>query len=284
MSLLLAHAGPPPTPGELWSAWNLDPLVLLPLLAMGWTYWRGWTALHRRRSDGWRPWGFTLGLLALGVALLSPLDALSSALASAHMTQHMLLMVVAAPLIAASRPLNSILRGIPNLAALQRSGWPRTGWQASAIRVFRLPLVAWILHASTLWVWHASVPYEAALRIETVHILEHTSFFLTALLFWSALVRVRRSQEMGWGLGVLLVFAMTTQSTILAALMTFARTPWYEAYTDTTRVWGLEHLADQQLAAVIMWIPSGMIYLGAALALMSSWIRQAAREQVVNDR
>jgi len=236
--------------------------------------------LHRRRPDGLRPWGFALGLLALGVALLSPLDPLSSALASAHMTQHMLLMVVAAPLIAASRPLNAILRGLPNLDALKRLGWPRTGRQASAIRVFRLPLVAWILHASTLWIWHASVPYEAALRIETVHILEHITFFLTALLFWSALTRARRSQEMGWGLGVLLVFAMTTQSTILAALMTFARTPWYQAYAETTEVWGLEHLADQQLAAVIMWIPSGMIYLAAALALMSPWIRDTARHHV----
>jgi putative membrane protein len=223
---------------------------------------------------------FTLGLLALGVAVLSPLDALSGALASAHMTQHMLLMVVAAPLIAASRPVNSILRGVPNLDVVERSGWPRRGWRGSAIRVFRLPLVAWILHASALWVWHARVPYEAALRIETVHILQHITFFLTALLFWSALTRVRRSQEMGWGLGVLLVFAMTTQSTILAALMTFARTPWYQAYGETTEIWGLEHLADQQLAAVIMWIPSGMIYIGAALALMSSWIRDAARGQV----
>ena len=146
----------------------------------------------------------------------------------------------------------------------------------------RLPLFAWILHTATFWFWHASVPYQAALRTETVHILQHSTFFLTALLFWSTLTRVRRAQEVGWGIGVLLIFALANQGTILAALMAFGRTPWYGAYAGTTVPWGLEPLADQHLAAVIMWIPAGMIYLGAALALMSSWMKEADREGVGN--
>ena len=75
------------------------------------------------------------------------------------------------------------------------------------------------------------------------------------------------------------VFSMTVQTTILAALMTFARTPWYPAYAETTQVWGLDHLSDQQLAAVIMWIPSGMIYLVAAMVLMTNWLKEASHEK-----
>jgi putative membrane protein len=281
LRLLIAHAGPPPTPEDLWSAWTPDPVVSLTLLVMGWTYWRGSTALHRSRPHRWRTWSFALGLLALGLALLSPLDALGTALASAHMAQHLLLMVVAAPLIAASRPLNTLRRGVTGLDLVER-WWLRTGGRARVRGILRLPLSAWILHTATLWFWHASVPYQAALRTETVHILQHSTFFLTALLFWSTLIRVRRAQEVGWGIGVLLIFALATQGTILAALMAFGRTPWYGAYTETTVLWGVEPLADQHLAAVIMWIPAGMIYLGAALALMSSWMREAALDRVGN--
>ena len=277
LSVLTAHAGPPPTPEDLWDAWTLDPVLSLTLMAVGWTYWRGLSAHHRKPPYRWRTWSFAFGLLALGVALLSPLDALSTALASAHMAQHLLLMVVAAPLIAASRPLGTLRRGVAGLESVER-WWLRTGARATIRGILRLPLFAWILHTATFWFWHASVPYQAALRTETVHILQHSTFFLTALLFWSTLTRVRRAQEVGWGIGVLSIFALATQGTILAALMAFGRTPWYGAYAGTTVPWGLEPLADQHLAAVIMWIPAGMIYLGAALALMSWWMKEAARE------
>jgi putative membrane protein len=145
-------------------------------------------------------------------------------------------------------------------------------------------VAAWMLHATAMWFWHARIPYEAPLRSEAIHVLQHASYFLTGLLFWSVVVRTVRSEATGWGLGLLMIFAMTSQTTILAALMTFARTPWYRPYAETTGTWGIGHLADQQLAAVIMWIPSGMLYLAAGIGLMATWMRNAAAEQRGSNR
>jgi putative membrane protein len=110
---ILAHPGQPPAPHDLWSAWNLDPVLLGGLLLTAWAYWRGQTSGPRRPIDTWRARCFTGALVALGLALLSPLDALSNALASAHMVQHLLLLLVAAPLLALSAPSSAILRGSP---------------------------------------------------------------------------------------------------------------------------------------------------------------------------
>src|SRR4029450_2726552 len=110
---MVAHAGRPPEPHDLWGAWNLEPVLVVGGLLALWAYRRGHVAGPRREAEAWRARCFTGALLALGVALLSPLDALSSALASAHMVQHMLLVLVAAPLLALSAPSRTRLRGRP---------------------------------------------------------------------------------------------------------------------------------------------------------------------------
>ena len=122
---ILAHPGQPPAPHDLWVAWNLDLVLLLGLLLAAWAYRRGQTGGPRRQVDRWRARCFTLALVALGLALVSPLDVASSALASAHMVQHLLLVLVAAPLLAFSAPSGAILRGSP-LAVRRASGrWRR---------------------------------------------------------------------------------------------------------------------------------------------------------------
>jgi len=131
-----------------------------------------------------------------------------------------------------------------------------------------------------LWFWHAAAPYDAALESEPLHILEHASFLVTAVLFWHVVVGVRGAARASSGLGVLLVFAMAMQSAFLSVLLTFARLPWYSSYATTTSSWGLDPLADQQLAGVIMWIPAGGIYLAVALALLVSWIRATEVDDV----
>jgi putative membrane protein len=268
----LAHAGRPPRPHDLWSAWNLDPFLLLAIALTAWIYLRG----RRGRERGaWRPWCFGGGLAAIAVALVSPLDALSEALASAHMVQHVLLLLVAAPLFAVGAPVVSLLRGCP-VASVRALGRARR-----ALRLMRAnlhvrtdPIVVWLLHAGTIWFWHAAVPYDAALQSHALHVVEHASFLTTAVLFWSVVIGSRSASS---GLGVLLVFAMAVQSVFLSALLTFARTPWYGPYADTTRAWGLEPLADQHLAGVIMWVPTGAIYVGVALALLVAWLHAIER-------
>ena len=278
---ILAHPGQPPAPHDLWSSWNLHPVLLAGLLLAAWAYRRGRTGGPRRPVDTWRARCFTAALVAIGLALLSPLDALSSALASAHMVQHLLLILVAAPLLALSAPSGAILRGSP-LAVRRASGrWRRRlGLPHGNLAVLRHPAAGWLLAVGVLWFWHAAAPYDAALGSEPLHLLEHASFLVTAVLFWHVVIGVRGSARVSNGLGVLLVFAMAMQSVFLSVLLTFAREPWYSGYAATTASWGLDPLTDQQLAGVIMWIPAGGIYLVVALALLVAWVRVTEREDV----
>jgi putative membrane protein len=284
--LALAHDGQPPQPHDLWTAWSRDPLVWLALMVVGGFYLRGTRALWGRAGAGrglrrWQVAAYAGGILTLVVALTSPLDALGSALLAAHMTQHVLLVAVAAPLLVLGQPAITLLWALPEPGrrAVGRC-WHRAPVLRSAWALLSLPLVAWLLHTAALWVWHAPPLYQAALDSATVHGAEHLSFLGTALLFWwtvlmpiptgTAPAEARRALH---GLGVLSIFALTLQSGLLGALMTFAPTPWYPAYAGRTTPWGLTLLEDQQLAGLLMWIPGGMIYAAVALGLLALWIR-----------
>lgn len=276
---LLAHAGRPLEPHDLLGAWNLDPVLITGLLLVVWAYRRGRVRGPQRDTDVWRARCFAGALAALAVALISPLDAMSGVLASAHMVQHVLLTLVAAPLLALSAPSSALLRGSP--VALRRAPgiWRRRlGLTTADLAVLRHPVTVWLLHVATLWFWHARVLYDAALSNEAVHVGQHAMFLGTGLLFWRVVIGARNAGRVSHGLGVLLVFAMALQSVFLSVLLVFARTPWYAGYAATTRAWGLDQLADQQLAGAIMWVPAGLIYVAAGLAVMVAWLRTAEHQ------
>lgn len=273
--MIFSHPDRPPVPHDLWTAWNADPLVVVGLLAAVWLFWSGWRR-RRVRRDTRRAGFFALGLFTLAVALLSPLDALAGALASAHMVQHLLFTLVAAPLLALSSPGATLVHGAP--AAVRRT----TGRWRSRLRLtarntgrVRHPVVAWLLYVGTLWFWHAAVPYDTALASEPVHIVSHATYLLTAVLFWRVVADSARGPALSAGVGILLAFTAAMQGVFLSALLTFASSPWYSGYADTTAPWGLDPLADQQLAGAIMWLPGGVIYVGTALALLVTWIRES---------
>jgi putative membrane protein len=169
------------------------------------------------------------------------------------MTQHILLILVAAPLLIVSAPAVPLLLGLPRPLARQigRAGWLRRLWSELC-----RPVVAWPLHAAMVWAWHIPSLYQAVLPSEGLHVLEHVCFAGTAVLFWWSL----RGQP--WSL--MYLFTMGLQSGLLGVLITFSRNPWYPAYT----LWQANPLEDQQLAGVIMWVPAGMVYMGTALALL----------------
>jgi len=274
--MTLTHPDQPLAPHDLWSAWNLDPLVGLGLLLAALIFRTGYLRGRAQPIDRRRARYFAGALVALAIALVSPLDALSGALASAHMVQHLLLVLVVAPLLALSVPAATLLRGTPRTVRRGLGQWRgRLRLTRARTGALRHPGMVWLLHVGALWFWHAAGPYGAALRHDIVHGFEHASFFITGVLFWSVLAASRRPGGMSPGFGVLLLFATAMQSVFLSALLTFAGTPWYEGYAATTRAWGLEPLADQQLAGVIMWIPGGVLYIVAALMLLAAWIRDS---------
>jgi cytochrome c oxidase assembly factor CtaG len=220
---------------------------------------------------------FTTALVTLAVALLSPLDPLSGSLAAAHMVQHVLLVLVAAPLLAVSAPGARLLRGSPPLVRAALSRVRRRLPVARLVRPLRHPTVAWLAHVGALWFWHAARPYDAAVAHQPLHVLEHLTFVGTGVLFWGVVLGGRSAGRVSEGIGLLLVFTMALQSVFLSALITFAPTPWYRSYTGTTAAWGLDRLADQQLAGAIMWIPAGTVYVAVGLALLVFWLRGVER-------
>ncbi|HEX2027782.1 MAG TPA: cytochrome c oxidase assembly protein [Nitriliruptorales bacterium] len=270
----LAHAGEPLAPHDLWRTWNVDPVLLVALAAGVWAYRRGRVA-SARPTDARRARAFAGALAALAIALISPLEPLSGALASAHMGQHVLLVLVAGPLLAVSAPGSRLLRGSP-LAVRRARGAARRrfGLRSSWLHAPSHPATVLLLHVGVLWVWHSAAAYDAALRSDLVHGVEHVTFLVTAVLFWRVVAGGRATRRVPGGAGVLLVFGAAMASVFLSLLLTFANEPWYEGYATTTPAWGLDPLADQHLAGVLMWVPAGAIYVVAALALFVSWIAE----------
>ncbi|HEX8363418.1 MAG TPA: cytochrome c oxidase assembly protein [Longimicrobium sp.] len=274
-----AHPGEALKPHDLWSAWAWEPWVVAGLFVSAWLYSRGTERLWRRAGVGhgvrrWEAGCFAAGMLTLVVAMVSPLHPLGGVLFSAHMVQHELLMAVAAPLLVLGRPVVPVLWALP-------IRWRRAGGAAArsgrgAWRLVSAPFAAWLLHAAALWFWHIPGPYQATLTSEAMHTLQHASFLGTGLLFWWALFHGRRGR-MGYGAAVFYLFATAMHSGGLGALLTFARQPWYPAY-GATAAWGLTPLEDQQLAGLIMWIPAGVSYLVAGLALVAAWMRESERK------
>jgi cytochrome c oxidase assembly factor CtaG len=280
---LLAHEGRPIEPHDLWSAWSWEPPVVAAMALAGWAYARGTRAVWRRAGVGrgvrrWQAGAFAGGLVALFVALISPLHALGEALFCAHMVQHLLLTLVAAPLLALGAPVVAFLWALPPAArrALARRWNRSTSWRGIG-RSLTHPLTAWVVSALALWVWHLPFYYDAAVRLEAVHALEHVTFFLTALLFWWALVEPAGVFRRARGAALVYLFAAAMQSAILGALLTLAPRPWYTAHLDTTGAWGLSPLDDQQIAGGIMWVPANLVYLGALAVVLVTWLRDSER-------
>jgi putative membrane protein len=216
----------------------------------------------------------------LGVALVSPLHQLGGVLFAAHMAQHELLMVVAAPLLVLGRPVIPFLWALPMSWRRMLGGWSALRSVNATWVLLTMPVVAWVLHGIAIWVWHAPSLYQATLRSDTIHTLQHVTFLATALLFWWALLHGREGR-IGRPAAVIYLFTTSVHTSLLGALLTFSTSLWYPLYEATTLPWGLTPLEDQQLAGVIMWIPAGVAYLVATLALAATWLREPAVHRVL---
>jgi len=266
-----AHVGRAPEPHDLWTAWTFAPTVIVGLAGASWLYARGVRALWHAAGTGrgitaWRVACFASGIATLAIALLSPIDGVATALFAVHMIQHMLLVVVAPPLLVLGDPALASIWALRIGARRGVGGW----WRAQRVLpalwdTLRRPLVAFSLHVAALWLWHLPALYDAALRNESVHVAEHVSFLATALLFWYPIADARPRQRFGVGVATLYLFAAGLQCTMLGALITMARHPWYFGHYATTAAWGLTPLEDQQLAGLVMWIPAGFVYLAALI-------------------
>lgn len=263
-----AHAHGAAAPDHLVT---LDPFALAGLAAAALAYGYGLARLRRRRATRglppWRVMSFGLGLALLAAALIWPLDALGEWSFAAHMGQHLLLIVLAPPLLVLGAPLAPLAAFAPARRFLAYVPWRR----------LTHPLAASALHGAVVWAWHAPGLFEWALRFEAAHVLEHATMLGSALLFWWALVHAARGRASGFGGSLVCLFLTMLHMGLLGALLTFAPRPLYPVYGDRPEALGLAPLEDQQLAGLIMWVPGGLGYLLAALGLAAAWLRQAER-------
>jgi cytochrome c oxidase assembly factor CtaG len=217
-----------------------------------------------RRVDVLR---FALGMATLVAALLSPLDAVASRSFAAHMIEHELLMIVAAPLLVLSRPLEAWAWALPRyaVASVTHADFVRRFWLALAA-----PVAATFVHALALWIWHVPALFVAALERPGLHVLQHVCFFASALAFWWAMFG--GAARMPAAVSLACLFATMLHTSALGALLTFAPAALY-AHANP-RVFGLSPLEDQQLGGLVMWVPGGLAYIVVALMIVASWLRE----------
>ena len=219
---------------------------------------------------------FLCGWTTLAVALIA-LDELSEELFAAHMAQHELLMLVAAPLVALASPYVALLWMLPVRARRRVASAVRGPRLSRVFACLSAPAVVWLIHALALWIWHLPSLYDAALAHEPVHVLQHASFFGSAALFWWGLAHGRYGRA-GYGAAVVYVFATAVHSGVLGALLTFAPHVWYPAYdTAAAARFGLTPLEDQQLAGLLMWVPAGVVFIAGALYFFAAWLKESER-------
>ena len=247
-------------------SWTFPPWVVVGLPLTLAVYARGWRQLHRQmpnRFGGWRLAAFAAGLATIFVAIASPLDAFGGLLLQVHMTQHLLLMMVAPPLIWLGAPVAPLLRGLPRGVVKHGLG-PFLAWPALYRFSHRLshPVVCWLSFVVTTWAWHVPGLYELALRAPAWHQIEHICFLLTALLFWWPVVQPWPSTPIWprWAIVPYLLLA-DIQNTLFSALFTFSERLLYPAYATVPGLWGVSALDDQATAGAIMWVPGSVAFL-----------------------
>lgn len=280
----LAHgnlSGPPPSDAiGIALAWHVDVPILLSLVIAGAAYATSVGSVNDAHPGNRWPRGrsmlFALGLAALGLALLSPLDTLSDDLLSVHMLQHLLLVAVAPPLLAAS--------GIGTLALRAASRPTRDRYllpflHSRVVSAVTFPVVGWLALAAVMWGSHFSQLYNLALLDDGVHAVEHLLYFAAACLFWWPLLS---PDPLRWrlhpGAKVLAVLTQMPPMSFLAITIISASAPLYPAYLGRSEAFGVDTLAEQQIAGSVMWLTGDLTLLAAGAAALVGWFRYEEEE------
>lgn len=263
---------------ELMGDWEFDPAIVIPLALSLVLFATGYVRLRSRSSGGRkvldvRAGLFALGWLALVVAVVSPLHEAAERSFAAHMAEHEVIMLAAPPVLVLSRPLAMMLWAFPAggraaLGRASRSPVVRGPWRA-----LTEPVTATVVQAVALWAWHLPSLFDLAVEDGAWHIVQHLSFLVSALLFWSAVLEGQGRRRPG--LAAACLFATSVVSGGLGALMAVSQSPWYAPYAAMGHgVFGLTATEDQQLAGLLMWIPGGAVHVGAALAILARLLRR----------
>jgi putative membrane protein len=257
-----------------WTDWSIDPSLAYVAIA-GLLYWLGGhgggTRLPRERL---RTTAFIAGLATIVLALDSPIDAYAGTLFWVHMTQHVLLLTVAPPLILLGRPWPRMWRALP-LRSRTRIGRTivRAGW-TTPLRALARPIPAWLLFNATIVAWHIPAAYDATLSSPRIHNLEHAMFFFFGLLFWARVIDPGPLRpRLVWPARVAYVVGAMVVGWMLAVALVLVPHPLYGHYAALLqRPGGISALTDQQIAGGIMWVPGSVSYTITMLIGFYRWL------------
>jgi cytochrome c oxidase assembly factor CtaG len=257
------------------------------VMAAAVVYEMGWRVLvttrTTRATPPWRRWAFHAGLAVVAAALLPPLDIWAHDRLSAHMVQHLLLTLVAAPLLVAGRPL---LVATAALSDDHRRRLLRVG-RTPALALLARPLVAWLVLAAVGWIVHFSPLFDLALEHPLAHAAEHALFLGSALLFWRPVLGTAVHGRLSHPLRLLYLAVAMPQNTFLALAISSSSRPLYDHYVQVARASGFSALDDQRLAGGIMWVGGDLTLLVAVLAVAGAWAiheeRVTRRRELLED-
>jgi cytochrome c oxidase assembly factor CtaG len=295
-------------------SWDLRPEVILLLGLAAVIYLRGWLRLramplpethlsrraapglrgpakqsqeeHRPLAAGWRLATYWIGLATIGLSLMSPIDVLSGQLFFMHMTQHLLLTMVAVPLLLLGNPFPVLMWGLPKKARRPVSAVLS---ERSPVRrplaLATSPGVVWLLYIIALIGWHDPALYNLALRNGFVHDLQHLSFFITtALLWWHVLgVAPRLHRSMSVGQRIVYTISVVPVNMIIGVVIAFAPSPIYSHYLNVPRLLGLSVMEDQMIAGILMWIPGSEMFFWAGLIVLTQIVNAEAKKPAPQD-
>jgi putative copper resistance protein D len=284
---VLAHGivAPEPTLLSALTTWSPDPMPWAAVLVAAGGYL---IAVRRVNEAGprvpipsWRVAAWLAGLAAILIALTSAVDVYAENLLSVHMVQHLLLAMVAPPLLAIGAPVTLLLR-IASPAVRHRVILPLL--HSRAVRLVASPLVAWPLFATTMWLTHFSPIYNMALEDPVVHLAEHLVFLVTGVLFWWPVVAADPvPRRMGFGARLAYLALHMPVNAAVGLAIYFAPSVLYAHYATLQRLWGPDPLTDQQIGGVLMWGAGDLLLLGAIPVVLAAWMRADARQSKRTD-
>jgi putative membrane protein len=261
-------------------SWSIPPVATFALVLIALTYLRGTWLLRRAgypNLPAWRVGSFLLGLFSLWFALASPLDTFGPFVLTAHMLQHMILMMVAPPLILLGESLIPIVRGMPRFAAREFAG-PFLNWPIAERVGIALtnPVVALLLMGTAMFVWHVPGPYELAVRSSSWHQVEHACFFFASVIFWWPVVQPwpSRAQWPRWAMVPYLVIA-DLQNTVLSAVLVFSDKILYPSYAAGPSLFGFTPKEDQAAAGATMWVVGSLVFIVPAVLIAIQCLSRA---------
>jgi putative membrane protein len=268
--------------GPFMLAWSFDPLVTTGLLAASTAYvwaWRRVRVSSGAQPPAWHAWAYAAGIAFLAFSLLGPLETYNEQLFTLHMSQHLVIMQVATPLLLLGRPVQLILRALPPRSTKRTVGFVfGKGNVRFAVIAITGPVVTFLLFSMNLGLWHLPSFYEAALNNDWVHHMQHLLFAGFSLIYWWVIIdpvpRHHRLPE-GWAIGSIFLSMMIGSG--IGAILTLSGSVLYPFYQNVANPWGWSPLVDQQVGGLIMWVGSFLLYAAVGIWLAAKFLQRDER-------